>query len=76
MKLKGPLFSQQAQKTLGGMLEYSKRKGKNLLRFHQQPSGPVSSDQTVERAYYLEAVTAWNTLTPAEKKLWNDFNKT
>jgi len=28
MKLKGPLFSQQAQKTLGGMLEYSKRKEK------------------------------------------------
>ena len=75
MKLKGPLFSQEAHKTLGGILEYSKRHGKNLLRFHQQPSGPASAAQTTERGYYQDAVTAWNSLTNAEKQQWITFNK-
>ena len=75
MKLKGPLFSMQAQKTLGGVLEFSRRHGKNLLRVHQQPTGIASSSQTAQRAHYLDALTAWNTLNTAEKQEWITFNK-
>ena len=75
MKLKGPLLSQQAQNTIGGLLEFSRRHGKNLLRYHQQPTGAASSGQTVERGYYLDAAAAWTALTTAEKKVWHDFNK-
>lgn len=75
MKLKGPLLSQQAQKTLGGLLEFSLRHGKNLLRFHQQPTGVASSGQTVERGYYLEATEEWSNLSQAQKDQWTEFNK-
>lgn len=73
MKLKGPLFSMEAKNTLGGLLEFSHRHGKNLLRFHQQPTGTASTSQTAERARYTEAVGKWNTLTDEEKKQWNDY---
>lgn len=76
MKIKGPLLSMQAQGTFGNSLEFSRRHGQNLLRFHQQPTGAASSKQTTERAYYLEAVGKWNTLTPAEKAQWIAHNKT
>ena len=76
MKLKGPLFSMQAKKTLGGILEFSLRHGKSLLRFHQQPTGPTSSGQTTERGYYLEAAGKWSALTAGEKAQWNAQNET
>jgi len=75
MKLKGPLFSMEANNTLAGLLEYSRRHGKNLLRFHQQPTGPASSGQTAERARYTEAVGKWNTLSDAQKAQWNTHNE-
>jgi len=75
MKLKGPLLSEQAQNTLGGLLEFSVRHGKNLLRFHQQPTGAASSGQTTERGYYVLAAAAWGTLTQEEKDEWHTFNK-
>lgn len=75
MKLKGPLLSQQAQKTLGGLLEFSLRHGKNLLRFHQQPTGAASSEQTTQQGYYTEAAEAWATLLNGEKQQWHDYNK-
>lgn len=75
MKLKGPLLSMQAQKTLGGTLEFSRRHGKNLLRFHQQPTGIASTSQKAERAHYLEAVGKWNSLTANQKQQWITHNK-
>ena len=74
MKLKGPLFSMEAKNTLGGLLEFSHRHGKNLLRFHQQPTGPTSTGQTAERARYTEAVGKWNTLTANQQAEWNTHN--
>jgi len=76
MKIKGPLMSQQAQKTLGGVLEFSRRHGKNLLRFHQQPTGAASSGQNSQRNYHADACAAWTTLTPEEKLQWHNFNRT
>lgn len=76
MKIKGPLMSQQAQKTLGSVLEFSRRHGKNLLRFHQQPTGAASTAQNSQRNYYLEACEAWQTLSAAEKLQWHNFNRT
>lgn len=74
MRIKGPLFSVEARGTIAGALEFSKRKGKNFLRFHQQPTGIKSTAQKSQISRYREACTKWATLSPAEKKQWNDFN--
>lgn len=65
----------EAKNTLGKVLEFSRRRGKNLLRFHQQPTGAASSGQTAERARYTEAVGKWNILTANQKAEWNTHNE-
>jgi hypothetical protein len=74
-KLKGPLLSEEAHKTLGGLLEFSKRNGQNLLRKHQQPTDKETVSQQTQRGYYQDAVDAWATLTDEQKQEWVDFNE-
>lgn len=73
-KVDGPLLSASAQKTFAGRLEYSKRRGKNFVRNHQQPSGEASSSQSDIRGYFLEATQKWALLSAGDKQDWTDYN--
>lgn len=79
VRLRGPLFSQKAQKQLGKTLIYKAKKGRAFLTRYNKPGGKrkftPSAAQKTMRAHYYEAVGKWRSLTNNEKKQWRDFVK-
>lgn len=79
VQLKGPLFSQKAQKQLGKTLIYKTKKGKGFLTKYNKPGGrrlfTPSSTQTQMRIIYNEGVAAWNDLSDNEKEVYNENAK-
>lgn len=72
-KLKGPLFSLGAHGSVNKSLNYSQRKGKNLLRKFSYPKKAVSLKQWTQR-HIIGLLTAhWQIKTNDEKKTYNDL---
>ena len=69
-KIRAPLFSQSAQGTIGGNLTFSLRKSGQQVRFQNKQKDVITSDRTLQRSYYSQAVNAWNLLDPSEKIVW------
>jgi len=74
-KTKGPLFSNTAHGSVGGVLTYSQRPRKGIVRHQRKQSDVETDDRTTQRGYFEEAVEKWNELTDEQKEDWNDFVK-
>ncbi len=74
-KLIGPLFSESAHGSIGKRLTYSKRNSGEQARFQRANHDRNSSTQQTQRALFLTALAAWNSLSNSEKQLWNTYNK-
>jgi len=76
-RLKGPLFSQKAQKQLGKTLIYKTKLNRSFLTKYNKPgsSAPfkVSEKQQLMRQVYACGVTKWQALSIGAKKAWDDL---
>ena len=73
-KLIGPLFSESAHGSISKRLTYSKRKSGNQARFQRANHDYNTTSQQTQRALFLTALAAWNSLSNAQKVLWNEYN--
>lgn len=77
VSLKGPLFSQKAQKQLGKTLIYKNKGNKNFLTRYNKPGGnkkfTASASQITMRGYMEDGRDAWANLPQSDKDDWNDF---
>jgi len=75
----GPLFSLQAKKVMGKVLEFRTSKGNAVVSKKHKPGdrGPFTlhPKQLNARVYMTEAVSSWQQLTNEQKQEWNDFVK-
>ena len=74
-KIKQPLFSQTASGSISEKLTFSLRESGQQVRFQKAQKDVLTSSRIIQRAYYTEAVTAWNLLNETEKQSWVDFAK-
>jgi len=72
VKVSGPAFSMEASGTIGGVLVFSKWKGRPYIRSHVIPSNPKSGGQTGMRAMFSFLAKAWTTLSAGEQATWED----
>jgi len=72
-KLKGPLMGESASGSVGEELTYSKRQSGNQVRFQKKQADVITTDRTTQRAYFIEAIEKWNSLTDEQQQEWNDF---
>lgn len=79
VRLKGPLFSQEARKQLGKSLIFKTKGNRAFLTKYNKPGGvkkfTPSDSQLAKRSWYGQAVAAWRVLSEANKKLWRDLAK-
>ena len=77
VSLKGPLFSQSAQKQLGKTLIYKSKNQKSFLTKYNKPGGnrkfTASASQITMRGYMQDGRDAWADLPQLDKDDWNDF---
>ena len=71
VKLAGPLFSIEAQGTIGGAITYQKGFGKHRAMRVPTHRDAESAGQLTQRSLFLDAVAAWNALSAPEKAAYN-----
>lgn len=59
MKVFGPLHSDSASGTLGGLLTFSERKSGSQVRFQKKQSDKITSLRTAQREKFLVAKEMW-----------------
>lgn len=69
-KIKGPLYSTDAQGTVGKTLSFSKFKGIPRAFKKSHPANPQTPAQQLQRSYLAEAILAWRDLDQASKQYW------
>jgi len=74
-KLKGPLFSNDAHGTLGGVLTFSKRKLVKQVRFQKKQKDRITASRTTQRSYFTMAVSWWHKLTETEQEEWTSIGR-
>jgi len=80
-KVMGPVLSLDAQGSLGKKVTFQRRPSGSVIYPFAKPGSRVkkgalpSTAQKVIRDYYKEAVAKWKQLTPAQKKMWDDWVK-
>jgi len=73
VRVKGPLFSLKASKSIGKILTFQGRpKGTSCYR-KPTPADPRTASQLLMRQYMGDARTAWKALSQANKDAWNSF---
>ena len=71
-KIRGPLLSQEARGKIAERLVFSLRSSGQQARFQNKQKDVITEFRTVQRAYYLAAVSAWNLLNSSEKQEWRE----
>lgn len=59
MKVFGPMHSDSARGTFGGLLTFSERKSGSQVRFQRKQKDVSTSARTAQRAKFLEAKEMW-----------------
>jgi hypothetical protein len=59
MRLIGPLHSETARGTFGGLLTFSERKSGSQVRFQRKQKDVITSARTAQRAKFLLAKEMW-----------------
>ncbi len=73
VRVKGPLLSLRASKSIARTITFQKRRGKDTAYLYSKPSGPPSAAQQEIRQNMAEAVQYWKMLSPEEQQEWQDF---
>jgi len=60
MKIIGPLHSDSAQGTFGGLLTFSERKSGSQVRFQRKQIDVITSARTTQRNKFLVAKEMWS----------------
>lgn len=71
MKVKGPLMSLEAKGLIGERLVFSKRSSGQQARFQKAQNDVSTVLRVAQRAKYILAVTAWNSLDTTTKIIFN-----
>jgi hypothetical protein len=66
-KLSGPLLSESAHGTLGGVLTYSTKKKLKQVRYQRAQKDYENPARTAQRELYKEGIEYWNSLSVEEK---------
>jgi len=61
MKVKSPLFSNEARGSLSEALTFSKRRSGQQVRYQKKQRDVVTAARTAQRALFLDSVERWNT---------------
>jgi len=71
-RLIGPLFSQQARGTFGGVLNFQHTQGRSTVRRKPETANPNTLPQINSRAIHRFLTAAWNgpRITQADKDAW------
>ena len=69
-KVKGPLFSVSARKTLGKLLTFQRRPGGAAVYPYKKPKVPLTAKQILQRWLVAQAVACWQGLSDADKAVW------
>lgn len=69
-KCKGPLLSQSASGSVGGILTFSKRKAFQQVRYQKKQKDNITEARTAQRLKFSLAVSWWNILNSSEKLEW------
>lgn len=72
VKVSGPALSMEASGSLGGVMVYSKWKGRAYVRSLVIPSNPRSGGQVGMRSMFSFLAKAWATLTAGNQATWED----
>jgi len=73
VKLTGPLMSLEARGSLGPGLTYSERKSGSQVRFQQPQKDNITPARTIQRKYFIIAITWWYKLTSTEQQEWHSL---
>jgi len=69
--VKMPLLSASASGTIAELLTFSRRKGKQKVRYQRKQKDANSTDQRPRRNLITDGIIAWNALSPAEKEVYD-----
>ncbi|MCJ7753195.1 MAG: hypothetical protein MUP13_01380 [Thermoanaerobaculales bacterium] len=72
VKVTGPALSMEASGSLGGVMVFSKWKGRPYVRSLVVPSNPKSGGQVGMRAMFSFLAKSWATLTAPNQATWED----
>lgn len=72
VKVSGPALSMEASGSLGGVMVFSKWKGRAYVRSLVIPSNPRSGGQVGMRSMFSFLAKAWATLTAGNQATWED----
>lgn len=72
-RVKGPLFSMEASGTVGGVIVFSKWKGRDYVRRHAIPSNPKSGLQVGVRTVFGFIAQDYANLSDADISDWQDL---
>ncbi len=70
-KTSGPLLSEAAHGTIGGILTYSKKAIVKQVRFQKKQADVLTAPRVAQRALLTAAVDTWHLLSASEKETWN-----
>jgi len=73
VRMKGPLFSLKASKSIGKILTYQGRPTGTACYKKPTPTDPKTASQLLMRQYMGDARTAWKALSQADRDAWNNF---
>ncbi len=73
-KIKGPLLSNSAHGAIGPRLTFSKRASGQQARIQGKNHDANSAAQQTQRSLFLEARDKWQSLSDAQKLLWQEYN--
>ena len=74
-KSKFPLGSHRAKKSIGKILTFYDRGGKQKVRLYNKPSKPASAAQVAQRIIVKDKVAFWQALSDEDKAIWNSEAK-
>jgi len=69
-KSKFPLGSHSAKKSIGKLLTFYDRGGKQKVRLYNKPSKPASAAQVVQRNVVKDKVAVWQAFSDVDKAVW------
>lgn len=72
-KLTGPLFSNTASGSFGPRLTFSQRRSGQQVRFQRAQKDVITAGRTAQRALYILAVDAWDTLDDVIKNIFKSL---
>jgi len=75
-KSKFPLGSQSAKKSIGKLLTFYDRGGKQKVRLYNKPTKPASAAQAVQRGLIRDKVAIWQAFSDEDKAVWAAEAKT